>query len=88
MNKSVIKLKGEDLYISLVNVDAEYILFPTPTLYEDDEVRYILHDIEDIEDTKKRKGIEIIRTKISTSKKREFAKFEDLEIRQVNITLL
>jgi hypothetical protein len=85
MNKSVIKLKEEDLYISL---STEYILSPTPTLYEDDEVKYILHDIEDIEESKKRKGIEIIRTKISTSKKREFAKFEDLEIRQVNITLL
>lgn len=86
MNKSVIKLKGEDLYISLIN--AEYVLFPTPTLYEDDEVRYILHEIEDIEEAKVKKGIEIIRTKISTSKKREFAKFEDLEIRQIKITLL
>lgn len=86
MHKSVIKLKGEELYISLVDVG--YILFPTPTLYEDDEVKYILQDIEDIEEAKKRKGIEIIRTKISTSKKREFANFEDLEIRQVNITVL
>jgi hypothetical protein len=34
------------------------------------------------------KGIEVIRTTISTSKKIELARFEDLEIRQVKINLL
>jgi hypothetical protein len=42
------------------------VLFTTPSLYDDDEVRYILQDIEDSMD---KKGIEVIRTTISTSKK-------------------
>jgi hypothetical protein len=59
------------------------MLFTTPSLYDDDEVRYILQDIED-----SIKGIEVIRTTISTSKKNRTIRFEDLEIRQVKINLL
>jgi hypothetical protein len=83
MNKSVIKLKSEELYI--FDREDDYVLFTTPSLYDDDEVRYILQDIEDSMD---KKGIEVIRTTISTSKKIELARFEDLEIRQVKIKLL
>jgi hypothetical protein len=83
MNKSVIKLKSEELYI--FDREDDYVLFTTPSLYDDDEVRYILQDIEDSMD---KKGIEVIRTTISTSKKIELARFEDLEIRQVKINLL
>jgi hypothetical protein len=83
MNKSVIKLKSEELYI--FDREDGYVLFTTPSLYDDDEVRYILQDIEDSMD---KKGIEVIRTTISTSKKIELARFEDLEIRQVKIKLL
>jgi hypothetical protein len=64
MNKSVIKLKSEELYI--FDREDDYVLFTTPSLYDDDEVRYILQDIEDSMD---KKGIEVIRTTISTSKK-------------------
>jgi hypothetical protein len=39
----------------------DYVLFTTPSLYDDDEVRYILQDIEDSMD---KKGIEVIRTTI------------------------
>lgn len=85
MNKSVIKLKGEELYIFITSGLDNYILFTTPSLYDDDEVRYVLQDIEDNLD---KKGIEILRTTISTSKKLEFGKFEDLEIRQVTISVL
>jgi hypothetical protein len=64
MNKSVIKLKSEELYI--FDREDDYVLFTTPSLYDDDEVRYILQDIED---SIWIKGIEVIRTTISTSKK-------------------
>jgi hypothetical protein len=87
MIKSVIKLKGEELYIFSGNQDA-YILFPTPSLFDEDEVGYILQDIEDQIDNNKFGNIEIIRTLLSTNKKREFAKFEDLEIRQMKVKLV
>jgi hypothetical protein len=87
MIKSVIKLKGEELYIFSGNQDA-YILFPTPSLFDEDEVGYILQDIEDQIDNNKFGNIEIIRTLLSTDKKREFAIFEDLEIRQVKVKLV
>ena len=87
MIKSVIKLKGEELYIFSGNQDA-YILFPTPSLFDEDEVGYILQDIEDQIDNNKFGNIEIIRTLLSTDKKREFAIFEDIEIRQVKVKLV
>jgi hypothetical protein len=87
MIRSVIKLKGEELYIFSGNQDV-YILFPTPSLFDEDEVGYILQDIEDQVDNNKYGDIEIIRTLISTSKKREFAKFEDLEIKNVKIKIV
>lgn len=87
MIKSVIKLKGEELYIFSGNQDT-YILFPTPSLFDEDEVGYILQDIEDQIDNNKFGNIEIIRTLLSTNKKREFAKFEDLEIRQMKVKLV
>ena len=87
MIKSVIKLKGEELYLFSGNQDA-YILFPTPSLFDEDEVGYILQDIEDQIDNNKFGNIEIIRTLLSTNKKREFAKFEDLEIRQMKVKLV
>ena len=87
MIKSVIKLKGEELYIFSGNQDA-YILFPTPSLFDEDEVGYILQDIEDQIDNNKFGNIDIIRTLLSTNKKRDFAKFEDLEIRQMKVKLV
>lgn len=87
MIRSVIKLKEEELYIFSGNQDV-YILFPTPSLFDEDEVGYILQDIEDQVDNNKYGDIEIIRTLISTSKKREFAKFEDLEIKNVKIKIV
>jgi|DEB19_MinimDraft_2_1074335.scaffolds.fasta_scaffold04948_6 hypothetical protein len=84
MIRSVIKLKGEELYIFSGDQDV-YILFPTPSLFDEDEVGYILQDIEDQIDNNKYGDIEIIRTLLSTNKKREFAKFEDLEVKQAKI---
>ena len=86
MNRSLIKLKNENLFVLKVNEG--YILSPTPSLFEDDEVAYILQELEDIIINKKTLGIEIIRTNISTSKKKEFSKFEDLEIRQVKLNII
>lgn len=84
MVRCVIKLKGEELYIFSGDQDV-YILFPTPSLFDEDEVGYILQDIEDQIDNNKYGDIEIIRSLLSTNKKREFAKFEDLEIKHAKI---
>lgn len=83
MLRSVIKLKDENLFV-YSGKEKNYILFPTPDLFEDDEVGYVIQSLEDFVTTGTKPGyIEIIRTTISTNKKREFVKIEDLEIKQV-----
>lgn len=87
MLRSVIKLKDEDLFV-YSGTERNYILFPTPELFEDDEVGYVFQSLEDFITTGTKPGfIEIIRSTISTSKKREYAKIEDLEIKQVKLTI-
>ena len=86
MLRSVIKLKDENLFVYSGSLSS-YILFPTPNIFEDDEVGYVLQDIENYIGESKPGFIEIIRTTISTSKKREYAKIEDLEIKQVTINI-
>ena len=87
MLRSVIKLKGEDLFV-YSGTETTYILFPTPDLFEDDVVGYVLQDLENyITEITKPGLIEIIRSTISASKKREYAKIEDLEIKQVTISI-
>jgi hypothetical protein len=86
MLRSVIKLKGEDLFVYSGTLK-NYILFPTPNIFEDDEVGYVLQDLENYTESSKPGLIEIIRSTISASKKREYAKIEDLEIKQVTITI-
>ena len=86
MLRSVIKLKGEDLFVYSGTLQ-NYILFTTPNIFEDDEVGYVLQDLENYTEISKPGLIEIIRSTISASKKREYAKIEDLEIKQVTITI-
>jgi hypothetical protein len=86
MLRSVIKLKDEDLFVYSGTLK-NYILFPTPNIFEDDEVGYVLQDLENYTESSKPGLIEIIRSTISASKKREYAKIEDLEIKQVTITI-
>jgi hypothetical protein len=86
MLRSVIKLKGEDLFVYSGTLK-NYILFPTPNIFEDDEVGYVLQDLENYTESSKPGFIEIIRSTISASKKREYAKIEDLEIKQVTINI-
>jgi hypothetical protein len=87
MLRSVIKLKGEDLFVYSGTLQ-NYILFPTPNIFEDDEVGYVLQDLENYVTESTKPGlIEIIRSTISASKKREYTKIEDLEIKQVTITI-
>ena len=86
MLRSVIKLKGEDLFVYSGTLQ-NYILFPTPNIFEDDEVGYVLQDIENYTESTKPGYIEVIRSTISASKKREYAKIEDLEIKQVTINI-
>lgn len=87
MLRSVIKLKSEDLFV-YSRTEKNYVLFPTPDLFEDDVVGYVLQDLENyITESTKPGFIEIIRSTISASKKREYAKIEDLEIKQVTITI-
>ena len=86
MLRSVIKLKGEDLFVYSGTLQ-NYILFPTPNIFEDDEVGYVLQDLENYTESTKPGYIEVIRSTISVSKKREYAKIEDLEIKQVTINI-
>ena len=86
MLRSVIKLKGEDLFVYSGTLQ-NYILFPTPNIFEDDEVGYVLQDLENVTESTKPGFIEVIRSTISASKKREYAKIEDLEVKQVTITI-
>ena len=86
MLRSVIKLKGEDLFVYSGTLQ-NYILFPTPNIFEDDEVGYVLQDLENYVESTKPGYIEVIRSTISASKKREYAKIEDLEIKQVTINI-
>lgn len=87
MLRSVIKLKGEDLFI-YSGKESNYILFPTPDLFEDDEVGYVFQSLEDFVTKGTKPGfIEIIRSTISATKKREFAKIENLEIKQVTLKI-
>ena len=86
MLRSVIKLKGEDLFVYSGTLQ-NYILFPTPNIFEDDEVGYVLQDLENYTQSNKPGLIEVIRSTISASKKREYAKIEDLEIKQVTINI-
>ena len=87
MLRSVIKLKGEDLFVysgALQN----YILFPTPNIFEDDEVGYVLQDLENyVTESTKPGYIEVIRSTISASKKREYVKIDNLEIKQVTLKI-
>lgn len=86
MLRSVIKLKDQDLFVYSGTLQ-NYILFPTPNIFEDDEVGYVLQDIENYTESTKPGYIEVIRSTISASKKREYAKIEDLEIKQVTINI-
>jgi hypothetical protein len=86
MLRSVIKLKDEDLFV-YSGKESNYILFPTPDLFEDDEVGYVFQSLEDFIIETKPGFIEIIRSTISASKKREYAKIEDLEIKQVTLKI-
>ena len=87
MLRSIIKLKGEDLFV-YSGTERNYILFPTPDLFEDDEVGYVFQSLEDFVTKGTKPGyIEIIRSTISTSKKREYVKIEDLEIKQVTLKI-
>jgi hypothetical protein len=87
MLRSVIKLKSENLFV-YSGIEKNYILFPTPDLFEDDEVGYVFQSLEDFVTQGTKQGyIEVIRTTISTTKKREFVKIEELEIRQVTIKI-
>jgi hypothetical protein len=87
MLRSVIKLKGENLFV-YSGTEKSYILFPTPDVFEDDEVGYVFQSLEDFVTKGTKTGyIEIIRTTISATKKREFAKIEDLEIKQVTLNI-
>jgi hypothetical protein len=87
MLRSVIKLKGEDLFVYSGN-SQNYFLFPTPNIFEDDEVGYVLQDLENYTEISKPGLIEVIRSTISVSKKREYAKINELEIKQVKINIL
>jgi len=87
MLRSVIKLKGENLFVYSGTLK-NYILFPTPNIFEDDEVGYVLQDLENyVTESTKPGFIEVIRSTISTSKKREYAKIDDLEIKQVTLII-
>ena len=87
MLRSVIKLKDENLFV-YSGTEKNYILFPTPNIFEDDEVGYVFQSLEEFVTKGTKPGfIEIIRTTISATKKREFAKVEDLEIKQVTINI-
>lgn len=87
MLRSVIKLKGEDLFVYSGTLQ-NYILFPTPNVFEDDEVGYVLQDLEDYVTEGTKPGyIEVIRSTITASKKREYAKIEDLEVKQITIII-
>lgn len=87
MLRSVIKLKVKT-YLCTSTLQ-NYILFPTPNIFEDDEVGYVLQDLENYVTKSTKPGyIEVIRSTISASKKREYAKIEDLEIKQVTITII
>lgn len=86
MLRSVIKLKDQDLFVYSGTLQ-NYILFPTPNIFEDDEVGYVLQDLENYVTESKPGYIEVIRSTISASKKREYAKIEDLEIKQVTINI-
>ena len=86
MLRSVIKLKDQDLFVYSGTLQ-NYILFPTPNIFEDDEVGYVLQDLENYTESTKPGYIEVIRSTISASKKREYAKIEDLEIKQVTINI-
>ncbi len=87
MLRSVIKLKGENLFV-YSGTEGNYILFPTPDIFEDDEVGYVFQSLEDYTTKGTKPGyIEIIRTTISASKKREFVKIDELEIKQVRIKI-
>jgi len=87
MLRSVIKLKGEDLFVYSGTLQ-NYILFPTPNIFEDDEVGYVLQDLENyVTESTKPGYIEVIRSTISASKKREYVKIDNLEIRQVTLKI-
>ena len=87
MLRSVIKLKGENLFVYSGTLK-NYILFPTPNIFEDDEVGYVLQDLENyVTESTKPGFIEVIRSTISASKKREYAKIDDLEIKQVTLSI-
>lgn len=88
MQRSIIKLKDENLFVYSGTAQQHFILFPTPDIFEDDEVGYVFQSIEDFVTEGTKEGyIEVIRTNISVAKKREFAKIEDLEIKQVKIII-
>jgi hypothetical protein len=87
MLRSVIKLKDENLFV-YSGIEKNYILYTTPGLFEDDEVGYVIQSLDELVTKGTKPGfIEIIRSTISASKKREFAKIEDLEIKQVTIKI-
>ena len=87
MQRSVIKLKDENLFV-YSGTERNYILFPTPDLFEDDEVGYVFQSLEDFVTKGTKPGfIEIIRSTISATKKREFTKIENLEIKQVTLKI-
>jgi hypothetical protein len=80
MNKSVIKLKSEELYI--FDREDDYVIYNTIFIWW--WWSSIYQDIEDSMDKRNRS----YSNNYLTSKKIELARFEDLEIRQVKINLL